>query len=113
MAGARNSKLDGMSGAELRALFEGACRAYHSQLYDLRAAFAQLHPDDPDRNAGIAVTELADLDFHAMQERINLMATVATAYIAGKPLIVVESAETEGQVLGIEVWMPESHLTQD
>lgn len=102
----RNAALDGLNGSELRVRFDGAMRQFHNHIYDLRAAFAALPHNDPDRDAGIAITELSDIEFHALQQRINLFATACTAYIAQRPLILVTDAKNPEKVLGIEVWLP-------
>lgn len=105
----RHTRLEGMSGEMLRAIYDGASRQYHQQLYDLRAAFAALPHDDPDRDAGIAITDMADISFHTMKHQCDLLASACTAFLTHHPLILVVREDEEGErALGVEVWEPKS-----
>lgn len=97
----RHSRLDGVDGATLRTMFEGAMRNYHAQLFDLRSAFAALDLQDPERNPGLAVTMLADEAFHTLEHRINLFASIAQAFAQESPLILIQ--EGDGSIAGLDV----------
>jgi hypothetical protein len=104
--GGRNSALGELDGEGLRAALHGSMRNFHNQIYDLRAAFAALPIDDPDRNAGMAIAELVDINYHQLQQQIDLFAVAVTSYIVKHPLLLIENED--GHVSGLEIWMPKN-----